>query len=624
MCGIAGIFGCGKIEITRHNLNRMNKAISHRGPDGNGIELFDTAGLAHSRLAIIDVQGGQQPMYTEDKRFCITYNGELYNYSDLRKDLDQDGIHCFTNSDTEVLLKSWLHFGPACLQKFRGMFAFAIWDRAEKKGWLVRDRFGIKPLFIKTKDSQLIFGSEIKAILALVGTKPELDYESLNLLLNFRYIPGEKTLFKNVAHLPPGSYLEWGNGEQKVVTWALKTNSKNVLDRDDLQNLLYQAVERQLVSDVPVGAYLSGGIDSATIVVISSRVNKNLKMPTFTLNVGDSALEAKNAARTAEIFGLSNNREQVNFRLADILPKLIYHLEVPKVNAWQSSLIAEFTSRNVKVALSGLGGDEIFIGYNLHKILQGLSNIKEYPGCFIVLGRFGSKTLSLFNSLKLEEYQRGCHMLESLSNPSRVYGIIRNVWDSPENRARIYGSRMLDQKAVDAFSLLESMWPDEKDILDASLEFEIKNKMVNDLLLQEDRLSMAHGLEVRVPFLDEDLVDAVTSLNVKQRMPKRIKKGLMKQVVSKWVPNEITERPKSGFQLPIHSFYHSDIKPLAEIYLNKERVVREGLFNYEFIRKILNARPHKNLRWHYFLLYLMIGVNVWIDVFLEQSEVTWQ
>ena len=626
MCGIAGFFGANREEKAEETIQRMLKAINHRGPDGSGTTSFAGAALGHVRLAIIDLDGGSQPMATADQQLHISYNGELYNYRELRGELIGLGHSFQTQSDTEVVLAAYRQWGVSACNRFRGMFAFAIWDSHKHQGILIRDRFGIKPLFYADTQERFLFGSEAKAVRAGLDKRPDLDLNSLHLLLNFRYLPGDASLFTGIRQLPPGSCLVWNANKIETKQWAtpVTVETKNSADQEEhLRTLLKQAVRRQLVSDVPLGGYLSAGIDSSTLLALAINEGGGAEhFPTFTIQTGDSPLEAENAATTARFFGVANHQQAVSVEMDRILPRLIHHLEMPKVNGLQAALVARLASRQVKVALSGLGGDEIFLGYNLHRLLAALSPCSS--GLLAAGARFTGAAARLFCSRlgpAHEEWLRAGQLLGRLPDFAAAYGILRNVWDSPTMRRRLYGPRLLDSPLDDAFTLLQRNWPHQPDPVTGAAEFELSNKMVNDLLLNEDRLSMAFGLETRVPFLDEDLAAAVMAIDRRQRMPGGHLKHLMRQVVSPWLPAEILRRPKSGFQVPIHQFFNSHLRPLCARYLSPERLKADGLFNPVFVNEILTARPHQRLRWHYFLLYLMLGTAIWIDIFEKDQEV---
>lgn len=625
MCGVSGYFGKTTDKEPNQLIGRMLDIIDHRGPDGHGVKIFDEAGLGHVRLAIIDLDSGHQPMATLDERYWISYNGELYNYREIKKRLCTEGIRFRTNSDTEVLLNTFVLYGVEAISSFRGMFSLAIWDNLKKEGFLIRDRYGIKPLYYKAHNNQVFFASEIKAIVKTMDACPDIDLTSLHMLMNFRYIPGESSLFKDVKHLPPGHFLHWTPSGYSINKWTTRTESlSNIITPDLCGKLLETAVCRQLVSDVPLGCYLSAGIDSSTILALSikNEIISPVDFPTFTIRTGDSPFEGRHADETARFFGVPNYQNDFDRNLEANLHRLIWHLEVPKVNAYQTAMVARLASKYVKVALSGLGGDEIFLGYNLHKFIYNLDKIQRYLPGFLVktVGKAVNTSFSPFG-LTTEEYSRSGQVLESMPDFSRAYGIIRNVWDSPTNRKKIYGRRMLSHNFPDMFDYLKSKWPEGNDQIKNCADFEIKHKMVNDLLLQEDRLSMAFGLEVRVPFLDEELAGSLTALPSSGRMPGGKLKKLLKDTVFGLVPEIVLNRPKSGFQVPVHQMFDSHLKPLANKYLTRKRLEEDGLFNPQFVNNIVRARPSPRLRWHYFMLYLMIGTNIWIDIFQKNTSI---
>jgi len=397
MCGIAGWFdvqplanGVSTHASTGHHaqaqLQGMIDAIAHRGPDGRGALLTDHAALGHARLSIIDIDGGAQPMADVDNRAVIIFNGEIYNYRALRDQLRARGQRFATESDTETVLALDLHHGIAGLSRLRGMYALAIWDRRHQRGLLARDPLGIKPLFIHQRADQLYFGSEAKALLG-GGIDATLDEASLHLLLNFRYLSGERSLFRGIRQLSPGTALCW-TADGRITETRIKRPmpSEGITPAQSPQRLqeqvvaaLGESVQAHLVSDVQVGAYLSGGIDSAAVVALA-RANNASTIPTFTLDVGDDPAEAANAARSAALLQVDNRLATDTRPPAAMLPDLIRQLEVPKVNAWQVAELARHAARDVKVVLSGLGGDELFYGYNMHSIMARTESIGRLPG----------------------------------------------------------------------------------------------------------------------------------------------------------------------------------------------------------------------------------------------------
>ncbi len=589
----------------------MVSALAHRGPDGSDIYTSKHVGLAHTRLAIIDIEGGKQPMTSHDNQCVITFNGEIYNYRNLRNKLTARGCVFKTKSDTEVILHLYQQYGWEGFNSLRGMFAFSIWDKKRNIGLLVRDPIGIKPLFIKSMpDNSLVFGSEAKAILAYDPTV-EIDPSSMHLLLNFRYLPGEISMFKNINQVAPGDVLIWDTAGKKT-TYKLKADYIN--KNENLLELLSEAVDIHCTSDVEVGCYLSGGIDSATICKLAKNTGRKLR--SFTVDVGDDLNEAENAAKTAELLDIENIYQTIPSKI-DNLNHLIRHLEVPKINAYQASALAKHASKYVKVVLSGLGADEIFFGYNAHRIFNRTHQVNRYMPSYLSSAVAKIGNLMAQNTLNIQwtEPQRALQMLAASRNWPRVYGLLRNIWDSPSMRAQVYGPRLLDSQLPNAFTTLESMWPNHNDPIKSMAEFEWKNKMVNDLLWQEDRLSMAEGLEVRVPFLDIKFSNTVNSFDRKVLMPNGKPKGYMKNMLKGVLPNQVLNRKKSGFQVNAPVFVKTNLKYLIEEWLTDERINYYGLFNPEFVHTILKQKATKSLRWHYFMIYQMLLSHIFVAEF---------
>lgn len=606
MCGLSGFFSAAPLQPAAEaaRLERMRAALAHRGPDGSGIEVFDQAVLIHNRLAIIDVAGGHQPLFGACGT-CVVFNGEIYNYRQLRERLSDYPFR--TQSDTEVIVALYERKGLAGFRHLRGMYAFALWDG--QRGILVRDSRGIKPLFYAVEQGRLLFGSEAKAILAHGEGSTQLNLAALHLLLNFRYVAGESTLFTNIVQVPPGAVLVW-TPERLERQYLAQPDGTSL---NDLDLAFSAAVQSHLVADVPLGCYLSGGIDSA---LIARHACRHTAIEGFTLEVGDDPREADHAAETARWLKIPDYRQAFVITEPVALHRsLVWHLEAPKVNALQGAMLAEFTARRVKVALSGLGGDELFYGYNAHRILWLAQQARKLvPGSS---NRWlASALVPLVKGRGLwSEPQRAVEMLAALPDWARVYGILRNVWDSPALRRLIYGERMLDAALPNAFAWLEQRFPNEPDAAAAMARFEFGHKLINDLLWQEDRVSMRVGLEVRVPFLDQDLVGCIQRLPRQALMPGGRKKHRLKVHARAQLPDFILRRPKSGFQLDIVAAAHGVLKPFFEEYLTEERLNYHRLFNYDFVRSVRSQPVRGELRWHYFLLYLMAQCHALREIF---------
>ncbi|MBF0367980.1 MAG: asparagine synthase (glutamine-hydrolyzing), partial [Magnetococcales bacterium] len=638
VCGLTGWFGPAPGGDRQDCLNAMVRAIAHRGPDGRGVYHQPLCALGHVRLAIIDPDSGHQPMSDPDGRGVIAYNGEAYNFPALREELLKKGFSFRSRTDTETVLALHLEQGIQGVARLSGMFAYALWEPRARRGWLVRDRQGIKPLFYRLEGERLLFASEAKSLLPALGEKPSLDLDALHLLLNFRYLPGDRTLFSGIFQLPPGGVICWENGQVhfgSLDSFAAGDSEEGggatgaAPDIEEVRELLTRAVERHLIADVDVGAYLSGGLDSSTLAALVRKKQPARHFPTFTIEAGDRPEEADEAARTAHILDIPNHRQGMPADLGKWLGPLIWHLETPKVNAFQAAAVARLASRHVKVAFSGLGGDELFMGYHAHRFMRYLEPLGAgwalpLRGVAAGMGGMAAQGVGGWLPLPWEESVRGLQMLGAAGTP-RSYGIFRNIWESDKARRRLYGTRLLDENPVDAWGELERLWPDSGEgFMGQALAFENQNKLVNDFLWQEDRVSMAFGLESRTPFLDESLWQRLAGVPREQLMPGGRLKGWMREIVSPWLTPEILHRPKSGFQVNAARFFTSHLRPLADQYLSPERLAADGLFNPEFIRQILATPPDRRLRWHYFLLYLMIGVGVWVDLFEKGEQATWR
>ena len=619
MCGISGWFSHTPLaDNAGQHLEQMVQSINHRGPDGQGQKLYRHAALGHTRLAIIDLQQGAQPMSRADGAVCISFNGEIYNYRELQTELRQQGLQFVTDSDTEVILQLFIHQGVEGFARLQGMFALAIWDNRIQTGYLLRDSLGIKPLFYTQHKQQLIFGSEAKAILQYPGFDSQLDTHSLHLLLNYRYLPQEHSLFRHIKQLAPGTILKWSRADG---IHHCRFSAPAGL-QSSVMETLQASVKSHLVADVDVGCYLSGGIDSATISALASR-EQSTPLRTFTLKTGDDPKEAENAARTAELLSIRNDQQEIHIEAEHVLPKLVWHLETPKINALQVYLLAQFTAQHVKVALSGLGSDELFLGYYAHGLLHRLHSLSRYlPASLSRAGGYlGTHISRMLAKTPWTETERGWHMLQAIPQWHRVYAILRNIWDSPQMRHKVYGPRMLDQALPDAFEHQLSNWPKTyDDPVKACQHYEWHNKMVNDLLWQEDRLSMAHGLEVRVPFVTPAFHTLITDFSREQLMgPSNTPKYLLKTQLQSLLPQEILNRTKSGFQVPAPQFYKQHLESCARIYLQRSKVEQHGIFNADYIQHLQSLPASTKYRWHYFFLYFALLTHIWLDQF-EQGH----
>lgn len=613
MCGIAGWLGPLDSALDADaTLAGMLSRIAHRGPDGDGTAVLPAGAgrFGHVRLAIIDPEGGVQPLWSHDGRSVIVFNGEIYNYRELRAQLSGTGITWRTHSDTEVLLELLLREGVAALGRVRGMYAFAFWDGEKSLALLARDPTGIKPLFVRAEGDALWFASEAKALPSTAGWRPRLDTAQLHLLLNLRYPAGGHGLLQGVEQIEPGQWLEWR--ERGCRRGRVPEPDLVALGPDDVRAAVIDSVRAHMVADVPVATYLSGGLDSGIVTFAAARSTEHA-LSTFTINAGDDPFEAQNAAASARWLGVSNLTGALAPVGLDALSWLLWHLETPKVNALQSAAVAQLAARRVKVCLSGLGGDELFLGYRAYRHLADATAVSRALGPLAIpLGRAARWILP--NPGGFGELSRAAGMLTCGGNDARRYALLRNVWDGSLPHARIYGPRMLDAERPDAIAWVDSRWDHRLPATLAMARFEWSNKMVDDLLWQEDRTSMACGLEVRVPFVDQYLHSGLADLAERNaRQPGT--KHLLRSAFTGDLPATLLSRPKSGFQLDIAHVLDPLFGAAIEAWLSPTEVRRHGLFNPAFVTTLLRMRRTRGHRWHFFLLLLMALSHRWLDLF---------
>lgn len=620
MCGIAGTAGFGDSQLIRV----MTDTIAHRGPDGEGFYCGEGFCLGSRRLAIQDVPAGSQPMASEDGSVVVIYNGEIYNYPELRDVVLARGHQLRTRCDTEILPHLYEDEGIAFVARLNGIFAFALLDRQRRKLFLVRDPLGVKPLVYSIRDGKLAFGSEAKAVLASGLISAQLDEASLHLSMNVRYVPGHRTFFRGIQRLPPGHVLEFADDRVRSfsyadIDWApdLSMNRREWIE--GIQFHYQAAIKRQLISDVPVGVSLSGGIDSSSIVAMLRRITSG-SIKTFSLGFGEPTDEVDDARFVAREFGTDHHevvlREPALAHLADA----IWHTEEPKVNSVQLYLLHRFISDRVSVVLSGLGGDELFAGYDFYRyIFRSRSLRNGVVGAAVrALARpmdWAAHRIAGLGRPGLDLVTRKLEWLAASHDGVRNYLLLRNAWDSnPALLERVYTPDFLARLSVSASEHYTSYFSDRRSLESQVLRAEFATKMVCDLLHNEDTMSMAHSVESRVPLLDLELVRFAA------RIPDDLRfsgspKGLLKDALSGVLPDRVLRKPKWGFTFDPVEQYQKDLGPMAREMLSPDRLRRSGIFNPDFVRAVLNAEPHQRLRWHYFLLWQMIGVETWLSMF---------
>ena len=602
MCGIAGIFESGsRREIDRALLERMNASLLHRGPDAGGLHLEPGLGLAHRRLSIIDLSTGQQPLYNEDGSVVVVFNGEIYNFQELVKDLAACGHAFRTRSDTEAIVHAWEQWGEDCVTRFRGMFAFALWDRNRETLFLARDRLGVKPLYYAQLPSgPWIFGSELKALLVHPKLQREIDPLSVEDYFAFGYVPEPRTIFKGVFKLSPGCTLTLRRDRptsQPVEYWDVPFKAATVPTEEEAGNELLarlrESVKLRLVSDVPLGAFLSGGVDSSAVVAMMAGLVRE-PVVTCSISFGDPAFnESAYAESVAERYRTQHHVEQVDpddFSLVDRLARL-YDEPFADSSAIPTYRVCELARKNVTVALSGDGGDESFGGYSRYRWHVNEERVRS-----LVPRRLGRPMFGLLGQLYpradwAPRVLRAKSTLEALSRDSLAayFHSVSFVHDGM--RRKLFSDRFRRElQGYDAIEVLKrhaSRAPSDHPLsLVQYLDF--KTYLVGDINTKVDRASMAHSLEVREPFMDHPLVEWASGLPPEFKLHNRQGKVLLKKALERYLPPQILYRPKMGFAVPLARWFRGPLRqPLRDALLGPV-LAETGWFDASYLRRLVD------------------------------------
>ncbi len=634
MCGIVGSIEKG--GTPESIFREMMSIMKHRGPDADGLFCKGDMSLGHVRLSIIDLQTGDQPMFSRDGRLAVVFNGEIYNYRELREELKSLGQQFVTESDTEVLLNGYLQWSVDWFHRLNGIFSFILMDMKDMKWILVRDHYGIKPLHYYDDGQLFIAASEQKSILCHPGVKREVNWRSFHEHLNLRYTPGDDTLFQGIKRLRPGHYLVWEKGRTRLERYFQQSMNINPRLREEqameeLQYHLKNAVQRQLISDVPLGVYLSGGMDSSTLVQKMRELNVD-HIRTFTLGFNEPSDEFPDAEKIARHFATEHHTKSLAMDPLTAFPEVLWHAEEPKINLLQGFNMSSFVKEDISVVLGGLGGDELLAGYDIHTLLYPVSSAAGHvPRWMMKLGAWKSDLLfrlqTKYGKLSHDEYRRGIQALLAIGDMEKQYLILRNVWDMDQGNHRMIYSESFRNKIAGELGIRvrDQFTPYFEQVhkysgLDQVLYTEFHTKMVNDYLLVDDRMSMAHGVEERVPFLDRDLVDFGFSLPLHLKMHRGRPKALFRKSMEGLLPESIVRKKKWGFSVNPYLQYKKDLKGVVESVLSPEAVKREGLFNPAYIQRILDTDAHPGLRWHYNLLWIMAGLMIWKNMFIDSDR----
>lgn len=615
MCGLSGIFDTrGQRPVDDALLARMNQLQFHRGPDEGGRHVEPGLGLAHRRLSIIDLSSGQQPMYSDDERLVVVYNGEIYNFPDLMKELGTAGYRFRTHCDTEVILYAWRHWGERCVDRFRGMFAFALWDRDRQTLFLARDRLGVKPLYYAfAPDGRLLFASELKSLLADPALKRELDPCAVEEYFAFGYVPDPRTIFRNVHKLPPGYTLTVRRGEpppEPKRYWDVVFTGDGPRDeataKVELVERLRESVRIRLISEVPLGAFLSGGVDSSAVVALMAGLSDD-PVNTCSISFGDPAYnESAYAAQVAERYRTNHLVGQVDpddFSLIDRLATL-YDEPFADSSALPTYRVCELARKRVVVALSGDGGDEGLAGYRRYRWHMHEEVMRRaLPGAirrplFGLLGRVYPKLDWAPKVLRAKS------TFQAIARDSEA-GYLHSVSVSTDaQRARLFSEPFKRELGgYGALEVFRAHLPNAPDHPLSRIQYlDYKTYLPGDILTKVDRASMAHSLEVRVPILDYQFVEWIASLPPGLKLHDGEGKHVFKKAMEPLLPNEILYRRKMGFAVPIGPWFRGPLRERLRQSLLGEALRETGLFDMRYVERLVDEhqsglREHSAVLW---------------------------
>jgi len=637
MCGVFGVIGTADAEVA----NRVSRGMYHRGPDDSGIWIDTTdtpVTLVNTRLAIIDLSdAGHMPMLSHNREVAITYNGEVYNFPEIRSDLEKLGYTFVSNSDTEVILSAYQHWGDACVEHFRGMFAFLIWDVRNQRLFAARDRLGIKPLYWSMVGENVILGSELKTILASGLIEPVMNYQALHHYLTFYSVPPPLTMLENVHSLLPGHCLTWEKGTVSVKQyWDLPamtsidskyTKYDEIETKLELRRLLEESIKLRMVSDVPIGAFLSGGVDSSAIVALMARLTGE-RLKTFSVGydiAGKSMDERYYAELVAKRYDTDHNEVIISGReVASQLSNFVCAMDQPTGDGLNTYLVSRATSNHVKVALSGLGGDELFAGYRQYRYLMNAESISRVwngtPELAKSLGRtFFAGLAGLSGRPALSEVPE---WLES----SFLHRYLRTrTLFNEESKTALYTSGMLERQSlmIPSIDVLDPyLNDDEYDSIMKVTRLELKSYMSHMLLRDTDVTSMAHSLEVRVPLIDHKLVEFAANIPSPMKLGNSSAgkfagptKVVLTDALVDVLPKQILERKKQGFFMPVGSWMLNDLEPIVSEALSSDTVSRRGIFDSGVVSGLRS--DFENGKGSYMKVWALLILELWQREFID-------
>jgi len=634
MCGICGVVGRADEQLIRNMLAR----IAHRGPDDEGVYIAETSagrrvGLGHRRLSIIDLSSaGHEPMPDATGRIWLTYNGEIYNFKTLRRELESLGHSFKSNTDAEVIIYAYIEWGRECVERFNGMFAFAIWDSRDESLFIARDRVGIKPLYYADTPAGFAFASEIKALLAIPGMQRTVDLAALDQFMTFLWTPGTNTAFSGVFKLPPAHYLVYRDGSTELTEyWDLKFEEDESLSESEwierVREQVSRSVSSQLLADVPLGAFLSGGVDSSSIVALMSSLS-DLKPTTYTFGFRNEDLrydiledDVKYARIAGELFDTDYHEALLEPRVMELLPKLVYHMDDPVADPaiLTSYLICRSAREQLTVLLSGMGGDEVFAGYPRHsavRIAEAYNMIPQFlsrPVVDALPGARPGRLTALFRNTK--------KLARSAALPERERYLGFGTYFTEAEKSELYtGELARAALEFDAYAEHQRYFDRvaDEDFINQMLYVDMKTFLPCLNLNYTDKTSMATSMEVRVPLLDHELIELAARIPAALKLKGLTGKYILKRAAEAWLPREIIRRKKAGFSAPVRAWLVRDLRDMVEDVLSESNIRSRGYFEYPFVRKLiddnLSGREDNSLK-----VFQLLTLELWHRAFIDAA-----
>jgi asparagine synthase (glutamine-hydrolysing) len=633
MCGIAGMVNVQGGRVNEEILRRMNDRLRHRGPDDEGILIEGCAGLSQRRLSIIDLSSGHQPMTNEDRSVWVTFNGEIYNFQELRPVLESHGHRFLTNSDTESIIHGYEQWGVDCIRQFRGMFAFALWDEPNKTLLLARDRVGKKPLYYAQANGQFFFASEMQAMVEHPGISKDIDIEALDHFLTYEYIPAPKTILKQVRKLPAAHYLTLdvshvgaSAAEPRIERyWRLEGRPANHLCEEEategLLEVLREAVRLRLISDVPLGALLSGGMDSSVVVALMSQIS-GARVKTFSIGFEEYS-ELPHARAVAEHYGTDHHEMVVRPSALDVLPKLVRHYGEPFADpsAVPSYYVAKLAREHVTVALNGDGGDESLAGYDEYAKGLQAERYQAVPA-FLRKGLIEPLTSVIPDSWpQSNPLRRAKHMVWVAGMPHATRHSRMMCQMTPELKPALYTPELRSQlNGYSSEAWLSRLFDERRelapDLLGAYMGLDVESYLADCLLVKMDIAAMANSLEARSPLLDHRVMEYCFALPSHYKIRRGVRKYLLKVIGKKLLPESILKRSKQGFAVPLAEWMRGDVRPLMEDCVLSGKSLARGYFQRQTLEQLVKdhlEHRRENSRKLWALTWLELWHRTFVD-----------